>query len=58
MAFVFFSCALMALRILLFFDMPISNFLLDGLSPVDIVHFMFSLAHPGCVILDIQPDAR
>lgn len=39
-----------------FFGMPISSFPLDDLSPVEIVHFFFSLSHPGCVVLDIQPD--
>ena len=39
-----------------FFGMPISSFPLNDLSPVDIVRFMFPLAHPGCVFLDIQPD--
>lgn len=39
-----------------FFGIPFSSFPLNDLSTVEIVHFMFSLAHPGCVILDIQLD--
>lgn len=39
-----------------FFSLPIFSFPSDDLSPVEIVRFMFSMAHPGCLILDIKPD--
>lgn len=39
-----------------FFGLPISNVPLDDISPSDLVLFMFSMAHPGCSVLDIKPD--